>query len=280
MKRVFEKTLSIALSGAAVFTISGCFGTGGVVTEYAAGEQIEDSVPVEAQTCLEALGYGTITLANGSIWLDRNLGAGEVAGGDVNNSASFGDYYQWGRGNDGHEKLTSGTVEIFATQIEPLAGSAWDGNFIVDPDGWDWLEDGVDNNGSLRSTQWGTPRPDSATADEALSQICPCGFVVPSAKDFSDANLTTIAQELDLPYASMRDGSTGLRDEGNVGVSGFYRTRDTIDAGLPTLVVSSENDDKIWSYAFEPVHAATVRCIKKESSVDSPPIEYTPTSAQ
>lgn len=45
------------------------------------------------------------------IWMDRNLGASRVAT-SIGDAQSYGDYYQWGRGADGHEKITSTTSNV------------------------------------------------------------------------------------------------------------------------------------------------------------------------
>ena len=42
------------------------------------------------------------------VWLDRNLGA-QRACESISGELCFGDYYQWGRGSDGHEKLSPRT---------------------------------------------------------------------------------------------------------------------------------------------------------------------------
>jgi hypothetical protein len=47
--------------------------------------------------------YSTVTSPDtGKVWLDRNLGATQVATSKTD-SAAYGHYYQWGRNDDGHE---------------------------------------------------------------------------------------------------------------------------------------------------------------------------------
>jgi hypothetical protein len=51
----------------------------------------------------------------GKTWMDRNLGATQVATSSTD-AAAYGDLYQWGRGNDGHQCRTSSTTtELSAT---------------------------------------------------------------------------------------------------------------------------------------------------------------------
>jgi uncharacterized protein (TIGR02145 family) len=127
--------------------------------------------------------YGTVmSPTTGKIWLDRNLGASKVCDKDrdggsfaddnayVNNQKEcFGDYYQWGRGYDGHEKLNSTTTDTKASSINGA------GNKFIKLD--DWLADGVDNDGSQRATIW---------AKTDGSSICPKGFRVPTQAEYKN----------------------------------------------------------------------------------------------
>ncbi|MFA5195704.1 MAG: hypothetical protein WC401_07905, partial [Bacteroidales bacterium] len=54
----------------------------------------------------------------GEIWMDRNLGASQVAASSTD-SAAYGDLYQWGRGTDGHEKRNSVITITLATTDSP-----------------------------------------------------------------------------------------------------------------------------------------------------------------
>ena len=59
-----------------------------------------------------------INPTTGKVWMDRNLGANQAATSstDVN---SYGDLYQWGRGNDGHQCRTSATTTSLSTSNTP-----------------------------------------------------------------------------------------------------------------------------------------------------------------
>src|SRR6056297_1536419 len=54
----------------------------------------------------------------GEIWMDRNLGATQVATSSTDADA-YGDLYQWGRAADGHQLRTSGTTSTLATSDIP-----------------------------------------------------------------------------------------------------------------------------------------------------------------
>ncbi len=61
--------------------------------------------------------YGSI-LREDRCWLDRNLGASRVATG-VGDSLAYGDYFQWGRGGDGHQSKDSGTTATVSAAENP-----------------------------------------------------------------------------------------------------------------------------------------------------------------
>jgi len=79
------------------------------------------------------------------LWLDRNLGASQVATLSTD-SASYGNLYQWGRNDDGHEDRTNtNDSSTLATDITN-AGTTL---FIT---GSNWAN--VDNGGVFRTAAW------------------------------------------------------------------------------------------------------------------------------
>lgn len=95
-------------------------------------------------------------------WLDRNLGASKACS-SLNQETCYGDYYQWGRITDGHEKQNSQTQDTLASNISNAGDK-----FIKASK--DWTATSIDDDGSKRETQW-------AKTD---GSICPTGFRVPS----------------------------------------------------------------------------------------------------
>jgi len=63
--------------------------------------------------------------ATGQVWMDRNLGASQVATSSMD-ANSYGDLYQWGRDTDGHQIRTSGTNTTLSDTDTPGHG-----NFIL-----------------------------------------------------------------------------------------------------------------------------------------------------
>ena len=119
----------------------------------------------------------------GKVWLDRNLGAAQVCK-SLDDSACYGDYYQWGRDYDGHQDSTSSTTSTQATDVNS-AGSS----FITSSStyNYDWAEM-ADSDGSQRSANW------SKTDG---SSVCPVGFRVPSIDELRAELLDTGSAQID-----------------------------------------------------------------------------------
>jgi hypothetical protein len=62
--------------------------------------------------------FGVVTSAGGSIWMDRNLGATQVATSSTD-ALAYGNLFQWGRGADGHQVRTSGTTTTLSSADQP-----------------------------------------------------------------------------------------------------------------------------------------------------------------
>jgi uncharacterized protein (TIGR02145 family) len=155
--------------------------------------------------------YGTVTSPyTGKVWLDRNLGASRVCTA-FDDTACYGDYYQWGRNYDGHQSSTSSTTSTQATDVNSAGSSFIKGSS-------DWAS--VDGAGTTRTANW------SATDG---SSVCPTGFRVPSIAELEtelfDAGSAQIQNRddafssfLKLPSAGYRySGSGSLDDQGSRG---------------------------------------------------------------
>ncbi|NND31089.1 MAG: hypothetical protein HKN76_00770 [Saprospiraceae bacterium] len=142
--------------------------------------------------------YGTVVnLVTGKVWLDRNLGASQVATSSTD-TASYGDLYQWGRNADGHQIRTSGTTPTQASNYFTEIGL-----FITTGSSpFNWLS-------NVETHMW------SGTAGE--NNPCPSGFRVPTAAEWEQERLTwssndaagAFASPLKLPSAGYRNGTDG-----------------------------------------------------------------------
>jgi hypothetical protein len=99
------------------------------------------------------------SLTTGKVWMDRNLGATQIAESSTD-EASYGDLYQWGRKKDGHQIRTS---DAYPGPVKSGAESDW----FIKSSSYDWLDRKDD-------TRWAAPR----TAND--NDPCPPGFKVPS----------------------------------------------------------------------------------------------------
>ncbi|WP_017257140.1 fibrobacter succinogenes major paralogous domain-containing protein [Pedobacter arcticus] len=73
-------------------------------------KEVGSAGTVEAVLNNEKVTYKTVRAADGEIWLQQNLGSLRVAA-NISDKNAYGNYFQWGRGIDGHEKA-EGAVEV------------------------------------------------------------------------------------------------------------------------------------------------------------------------
>jgi uncharacterized protein (TIGR02145 family) len=114
--------------------------------------------------------YGTVTTRTGRIWMDRNLGATRVAQNSTDVQA-YGDYYQWGRPADGHEKHNvSGSASDF-TNVKSATLVPGNSKYIFSSDGSnDWLV-------TPDNTLW--------NGVNAPNNPCPAGFRIPTESEWA-----------------------------------------------------------------------------------------------
>jgi len=196
--------------------------------------------------------YGFVTSPfTGKVWLDRNLGAARVCE-QLDDEACFGDYYQWGRGFDGHQDPLSGTTDATTVNHKDVGH----GDFIIGHGDW------VIRKGSRpqRRLKW-------AKADG--SSVCPVSFRVPTLTEFqaelsatganAQNNVDTFNTFLKLSSSGERSFTTGLLVDQDA--NGRLWTNDT--GGSISGVVFF--DSGIVNF-FSEQHRANgypVRCIKE-----------------
>ena len=148
--------------------------------------------------------FSTVLSTTGISWMDRNLGASQVAT-SLTDAASFGDLYQWGRGTDGHEKRTSVTTSTLSSSDVP--GNA---KFITTSNG-DWRSAKNDN-------LW--------QGVNGINNPCPAGFRIPTAAEWiaeysswsSNNAEGAFASPLKLPKAGYRGDNGSIHDTGGGGL--------------------------------------------------------------
>jgi uncharacterized protein (TIGR02145 family) len=189
-------------------------------------------------------GYGIVE-SSGHCWLDRNLGASQVATSSID-AAAYGDLYQWGRGTDGHQIRTSGTISTLSSTDNP--GHS---NFILAPNSpYDWRSP---QNNNLWQGVSGTNNP------------CPSGYRLPTHAELNAERLSwgsnnaagAFASPLKLPVVGYRSLSNGSLF--NVGSSSHYWSS-TVDFTVSRILYfTSSNASILGSYR---ANGFSVRCLK------------------
>ncbi len=181
-----------------------------------------------------------LTSPTGRIWMDRNLGATQVAD-SLTDAAAYGDLYQWGRAKDGHQNRTSNTTTTIATSAR-----AGHGNFII-----------ADSN-------WTDFAADDALWSTGLNDPCPTGYRIPTGPEleaerngFTSNNATGAFNALKLPLS-------GFRYSGNfmhTGANGYLWSSTAVGPNyLAFYKTFTIFGDLTWGREF----GFAIRCIKEE----------------
>jgi uncharacterized protein (TIGR02145 family) len=212
-----------------------------LVTQYPAGSVFCASGPTAI--------VDVTNPTTGKIWMDRNLGASQAATSstDVN---SYGDLYQWGRGNDGHQCRNSTTTTTLSSTDTP-----GNGNFIL-----------VINE----PRDWRSPQNANLWQGmNAINNPCPTGYRIPTETELNTERLSwssntsagAFASSLKLPMAGYRYDSNGFL--GGAGNDGNCWSSSVINTNSRRLSFNSTASigESLRSTGI------SIRCIKDASAI-------------
>jgi len=148
--------------------------------------------------------YGTVISHNNTCWLDRNLGANSVAT-SSNDGNGYGDLFQWGRLDDGHQIRNSTTTTTISNSNMP--GHSL---FIVPPDNVTWPSQNWLNtqNNSLWQGVSGINNP------------CPTGWRIPTETEFLSEIQSWPGSNLNGAFNGPLKLTTALQRQANSTISG------------------------------------------------------------
>ena len=191
--------------------------------------------------------YGTVGSAGNKCWLDRNLGATQVATSSADPN-SYGDLFQWGRWADGHQVRSplSGTTSTLSGTDTPGHG-----NFILT---------------SSSPNDWRSPQNDNLWQGvNGVNNPCPSGYRLPSDAELDAERASwgtnnaagAIASPLKLPLAGLRSLSNGSLFD--VGTYGTYWSSTVSGSLARYLFFFSSNANML---TLNRANGVSVRCLK------------------
>jgi uncharacterized protein (TIGR02145 family) len=182
----------------------------------------------------------------GKVWMDRNLGASQVAT-SSDDTLAYGDLYQWGRGADGHQCRTSLTTSTLSSTDQPAHD-----NFILAPNSpYDW-----------RSPQ----NPNLWQGVNGINNPCPSGYRIPTYAELNEERMSwsssnaqgAFASPLKLPVAGHRYNLNGSFYY--VGSYGLYWSSAVDGSNSSYLYFGSSTANMNNNYRR--AYGQSVRCLK------------------
>jgi len=191
--------------------------------------------------------YGTVkNTTTSECWLDRNLGASRVATA-FNDSLAYGDLFQWGRLDDGHQIRTSGTTTTLSSSDNP--GHS---NFILAPNS---------------PYDWRSPRNDNLWQGvSGINNPCPLGWRLPTSAEWDTERASWSQQNFDgafgsplkLTAADWRYSTNGNLD-GRAGSIGRYWSK-TVNG--TNAIFQQIGEGLMQQLSYTRAYGMSVRCVQ------------------
>lgn len=201
------------------------------------GENVGDTGCVHFIYQGETVGLVTVRAEDGNIWLQQNLGSSQVAT-SYNDETAYGDLFQWGRFDDGHQLRNSEQTDVYPEPNNPLGlGEEGNPNFFVgggspydDYVGW-WGDWTADDKWEATSEQ--------VTANNALDPCKAIGadWFIPTESDWeniieaeqigADEDVENIVSAFESNLKLTTGGVRKDEELAFVGTRGYYWSRST-----------------------------------------------------
>lgn len=210
--------------------------------------------------------YTTVRTADGSIWLQQNLGSEQVATA-ATDALAYGDLFQWGRWDDGHQNRTSPVFRGGVSPNNPSGVAQSNGGFIVSSPQW-W------SAGNTTDT-WEAASPEAISATNGCDPCKALGedWSTPTSVEWADIiaaeSITNIQTAFDSNLRLTVAGARGTDGVYSDGVRGYYWSKST-----------SENSTDYAKYLYYSnitmnpnaggwrQQGSSVRCIKSAKNVN------------
>jgi uncharacterized protein (TIGR02145 family) len=210
----------------------------------------------------QAVAYQTVRAKDGKIWLQQNLGSPQVAF-HTNDEASYGDYFQWGRWDDGHQAPNSPIITGGPSLLNPSHISVGNPKFIsgTRTAGTSWW-----GSGGLATDTW------SGTLATSTNGKDPCvalgaGWRLPTAADWQqlknyedlEGAMAAFTSNLKLPASGFREGYGGFVYRNG---ESFYWSATAAGNSYATGLFISDNTYAATLQATDRGQGLACRCVK------------------
>jgi hypothetical protein len=212
----------------------------------------------------QQVSYTTVRGQDGKVWLQQNLGSAQVAT-SMTDTDSYGDLFQWGRWDDGHQLRNSATSSMPSVN-NPL-GLAGITSFIIGASASYWW------NTNALTDKWTGENISAITAEIGVD---PCkaigqGWRLPTQADWTTAvsseaissPTTAFNSRLKLPAAGNRSPIDATFTY--AGQRGYYWSSDVANSGGKYLYIGTTIANA--GSGGPRAQGQSVRCIKETSAL-------------
>jgi hypothetical protein len=209
--------------------------------------------------------YTTVRAKDGWVWLKQNVGSSQVATSSTD-AASYGDLFQWGRWDDGHQERNPGNVvDGMPTPNNPSGLNLSGDNPFYKGGGITWYNDGTVND------KWNAATPAAATATNGCDpcrQIFGTGWQMPSLADWQAVLAAEGANNLGTGFASnLKLNAPGTRNYllGSLtdeGVTSEFWTSNVESGSAPQAMYINLSAGNLADYNYRGI-GMSIRCLKK-----------------